>query len=78
MTQTNNPTAPTHNLCVKRKNAERSVFVQVGAGWCNDRGQIRLVLNPGVSLSWKDEKELSVTLFPNNTDNGNTTFHTRG
>lgn len=59
---------PTHNLCIKRKDQRRvgsSAFVQVGVGWQNEKGQISIRLDAGVSLNWRDCDDLWITLFPN-------------
>lgn len=51
---------PTHNLCVKDPNA--NAFRQIGVGWENSKGQIKLKLDAAVMLRWDDD--LQITLFP--------------
>lgn len=56
---------PTHNLCVKRKDGSGK-FIQIGAGWQNDKGQINIRLDACVVLNWREvEDEFYLTLFPN-------------
>lgn len=57
--------APTHNLCIKKKGPDGKKFVQVGAGWQNEKGQINVVLDMGVHLSWRDLEDCYLSLFPN-------------
>jgi hypothetical protein len=57
---------PSHKLCVIRDATEtgkRERFHTVGAGWANSKGQVRFVLNPGVTLRWDDG--LSLWVFEN-------------
>jgi len=56
---------PTHNLCVCERGNTNSHFTLIGVGWVNDRGSIAIKLNPGSSISWRDD--LVVYLF--NRDN---------
>jgi hypothetical protein len=56
---------PTHFLCIKRKDDKRAKFDNIGCGWINDKGQIKLKVNIGVVLSWRDLDDLTLYLFPN-------------
>jgi hypothetical protein len=62
------PGAPTHNLCVKidggRKNTKgNDFFRQVGVGWMNEKGQVKIKLEPATVLRWDDG--LTIHLFKN-------------
>ena len=59
------PTKPTHNLCMKKRDEEGGKWVQIGAGWMNDRNAISVRLNMGVTLSWRDMERYSLYLFKN-------------
>ena len=50
---------PDYNLCVTQE--DRTGFSQVGAAWVNDKGQIRIKLNPCVTLS--DRSDIKIFLF---------------
>jgi len=56
---------PTHNLCLKvERENDKAPWVQVGVGWQNEKGQIGIRLNAGVTLSWHDTQVYSLRLFP--------------
>jgi hypothetical protein len=47
--------APSHNLCVRERSDDpKAPFAVVGVGWVNDNGNVSLRLNPGASISWRD------------------------
>jgi len=55
---------PTHFLCIKRKENKNEKFHNVGVGWENDKGQVKLKIDDGVVLSWRDMDTFTLYLFP--------------
>lgn len=48
------PRAPTHNLCVREKDADAR-WGQIGVAWENEDGSFVIRLNPCVTLSQRDD-----------------------
>ena len=53
---------PTHRL--KSKHKRTGHHGEVGVGWLDPKGHVRISLYPGVVLSWRDNEDLYLTLFP--------------
>lgn len=53
---------PDYRLRIKDHNGRTA---NVGAAWRNDKGHLRLYLDPGVCLNWRDLDGSMLTLFPN-------------
>ena len=54
----------THAICMKQKDSRGTSWIQIGVGWMNDKGHLKLKLNMGVTLSWHDLDNYSVSVFP--------------
>jgi len=52
---------PDFNLCVKKVEGN-APFSQIGVAWSNDKGQLRIKLNPCVTLT--DREDITIYLFP--------------
>lgn len=68
MSEDFDPGPPTHNLCIVRKGKKKTdvkqFFTQVGVGWQNDKGTIRIMMDPGCVLHWRDMDDMKVFVFP--------------
>jgi len=46
---------PDYKLCAKKKDAKSKYAPQIGAGWVDEWGNIRIKLNPCVQLDDRDD-----------------------
>lgn len=55
---------PTHYLAMKSRDREVKNSRRIAAVWANEGGSFSLVLDPGVTISWRDMEDCIFTIFP--------------